>query len=182
MTEGNWLECCVDADYEIFSEYPYPIRRKGTDKIIKECVNKDGYVCCRLNNKIYYKHRIIAEQFIPNPENKTEIDHINHDRADNRIENLRWVSRSENQKNKTGCVRKYVYHDALPESAESLDSYSKHELDGVYVDFENKKLYLWVCENKYRELLPTRCNGCIIYWVRDVENKKTALYHKVLFG
>ena len=33
---GEWLECVVDNDYEIFSEYPYPIRRKGKERIIKE--------------------------------------------------------------------------------------------------------------------------------------------------
>jgi hypothetical protein len=41
-------------------------------------------------------HRLVAQAFIPNPDNKPEIDHINRDGCDNRVENLRWASRSEN--------------------------------------------------------------------------------------
>lgn len=44
-------------------------------------------------------HRAVAELFIPNPDNKLEIDHINTDRADNRAENLRWVTHKENCNN-----------------------------------------------------------------------------------
>lgn len=44
-------------------------------------------------------HRLVAETFIPNPENKLCVDHINGNRLDNRVENLRWVTRSENVHN-----------------------------------------------------------------------------------
>ena len=44
-------------------------------------------------------HRLVAEAFIPNPENKLCVDHINGNRADSRIENLRWVSHKENCNN-----------------------------------------------------------------------------------
>lgn len=49
-------------------------------------------------------HRIVARCFIPNddPENKTMVDHINGNRVDYRIENLRWVSASENSKGTPG--------------------------------------------------------------------------------
>lgn len=53
-------------------------------------------------------HRIVASVFIQNPELKPEIDHINAVRTDNRIENLRWVTRSENNSNPIFIKRQRV--------------------------------------------------------------------------
>ena len=51
--------------------------------------------------KIFSLHRLIAKAYIPNPDNKPVIDHINRNKEDNRIENLRWATRSENQRNRS---------------------------------------------------------------------------------
>ena len=100
--EGEWIELKDHPDYEIFNQEPYAIRKKGSDKPIKETFDKRiKYYRCVLNSKMYYKHRLIALQFIPNP-NPTKfkyIDHINHIRTDNRINNLRWVSYLQNNNN-----------------------------------------------------------------------------------
>lgn len=58
-----------------------------------------GYLIVDLSGILKSVHRLVAEAFIPNPENKPCVDHINGNRADNRVENLRWVSHKENCNN-----------------------------------------------------------------------------------
>ena len=185
MTEstGEWLECVVDDDYEISNAFPYPIRRKGSDKVISESINNKGYLGCALNRKRYNKHRIIAEQFIPNdePNNKPFIDHINHCKTDNRIENLRWVSQSENTKNKSSNHgRQYVLLDELPETAEPLEHYNNHEFDDLYIDYATQKLYYFQGV-KYRELLEHHNKYSTYYFAYDRNGKCVCLYHSRLF-
>ena len=61
--------------------------------------NSKGYLCVQVNGKTYKVHRLVAECYIPNPENKPFIDHINRRKHDNRVENLRWATNSENMRN-----------------------------------------------------------------------------------
>lgn len=68
----------------------------------KILVNRDisnlGYVRIKINGKRYGLHRFIAELFVPNPEHKTEVNHRDGNKLNNRADNLEWVTRSENQK------------------------------------------------------------------------------------
>lgn len=78
----------------------YEVSNLGRIKINGEIIERsklsNGYVYLTNGTLL---HRVVAELFVPNPDNKPEIDHINCIKTDNRAENLRWVTRSENMLN-----------------------------------------------------------------------------------
>ena len=75
-------------------------RIKNEKRIIPQYLDKDGYCLIHLSfgkkTKLFRVHRLIAKSFIDNEYNKKQVNHKNSNPSDNRIENLEWVSASEN--------------------------------------------------------------------------------------
>lgn len=83
LTKPCIIKCCPkDNDYLVVSIYKEPQQRKTL-----------------------YVHRMVAEAFCENPCNKPHIDHINAIKQDNRVENLRWVTQIENNRNPMSSIK-----------------------------------------------------------------------------
>lgn len=83
----------VSRNGEVYSVY--------RNKLLQGTLNHKGYKIIRLTHnkkaKTLILHRIIAKEFIPNPENKEQVNHLNAIKTDNRVENLEWVTVIENR-------------------------------------------------------------------------------------
>lgn len=93
--KGYW----VSRDGKIWSEH-----KNGFKAVSPSKNSKYLYWSVEIKGKTKHLsvHRTVAEAFIPNPQNLPEVDHINRDILDNRVDNLRWIDRLGNLKN-SGC-------------------------------------------------------------------------------
>jgi hypothetical protein len=81
------------------------VRNIQTQHILKPCINRNGYYTVRLSRngkgKIIRLHRLVAFAYLDNPLSKPFVDHINNDKLNNNVNNLRWAPNQENQFNAT---------------------------------------------------------------------------------
>ena len=88
---------------------------KKSNRYMKLLRDTDGYLRVRLymgngKGRTEKVHRLVAIAFIDNPNGLPEVNHINHQRDDNRVDNLEWVSHDENMK-KAKNVKKIAKYD-----------------------------------------------------------------------
>lgn len=74
----------------------YSVNSKNEVREIKLNAGKNGYVIVRFSDGAKSMQRIVAETFLDNPDNLPDVDHIDFDRSNNRLDNLRWSSRKDN--------------------------------------------------------------------------------------
>lgn len=146
----KWITIKEASNYEI-STYGN-VRNKTTQKILKGRLSKSGYlqVSIKINetNKFSnrYIHRLAAFHWIENNDNKKEVNHKDGNKENNNVENLEWVTSSENQKhrhsigiNKTSNRRvgKFTKDGELLAQYNSIQEAANIENNGVRVSIDN---------------------------------------------
>ena len=113
--------------------------RYSAGKII-QCIDIDcfGYARVRIKGKRYKIHRLVAETFIPNPEDKREVNHKDGNKLNNCVSNLEWCTRSENQK--------HAYKIGLQKSSEK----------------QKQAVSKWNKENRIKSVHQYKLNGELI--------------------
>ena len=100
----------------------YQINRNGDirslkrNKLMKFNIDNGYYRICLTKDKIekkYNLHRLLAIQFIPNPDNLPEIDHIDRNSLNNNLVNLRWCDRTTNVRNKIDVINREGFISTL---------------------------------------------------------------------
>jgi hypothetical protein len=150
----EWIQLREHPDYEIQNTYPFQIRKRSNNRILS-LWHSGPYLRCSMNKHLTLHHRVIAEQFLANPDNLPDIDHINHVGDDNHLDNLRWVSHSENQRNRTRYSGHTVeYMDSLPDDAEPFTEHRNRPL--AHGHFRRGNEFFVAVGQKYRRLTQTQ--------------------------
>lgn len=82
-------------DYEVTKDGH--VINKHTGREQKYQYNTKGYPRVIIGGKKYFIHRLVAEKYVPNPENKPQVNHIDGDKTNNCADNLEWVTNQENR-------------------------------------------------------------------------------------
>jgi len=138
-----------------------------TAKIKKPRINTSGYYIIDIRNNgktaTKYIHRLVAQEFIPNPTNKPCVDHIDNNPLNNNANNLRWCSNSENQMNRaissnnTSGIKGVSFHNNLNKWVAKITLNGKKHYIGYYDTLDEAKE---ARKNKANELFGQFVNKC----------------------
>ena len=142
-------------DGKLFNKTNSKQRKKGSEV---GYINAYGYVVCKINSCSYYVHRLMWQMFFGSLNGK-DIDHINGNKSDNRMENLRLVTKKENNRNlrkakinsKTSLIRA-CFHKKSGKFIAQIQNNGKYEYIGL---FETAKEAHEAYLNRKREIHET---------------------------
>ena len=98
MDDEQWREWPQDPRIKVSNKGNVVSYKRGGCCPYKVGHTHDGYQRVKASRQSQLVHRMVADTWIPNPNNYREVNHINGDKDDNRVENLEWVSHSENMR------------------------------------------------------------------------------------
>lgn len=146
--------------------------------ILKPSFDTNGYSqvnIAKVGSKLL--HRLVAETFIPNPENKPEINHINYDKNDNRVENLEWCTRNENMQHSWIRINnlRATQFNTQPKSGLKWKKYMCVEIALEYKtrnEFATKNVNAYSAAKRYG-WLDDICQHMVgnINWTKELVNK-----------
>ena len=147
------------------------VKNNSTGRIKKCNGNKDGYVQASMhfNNVLYNKriHVLVASAFIPNPNKKRYVDHIDHVKSNNNISNLRWASAPENQGNRvisinnTSGTKGVVWHKGAKKWSSRIMIDRKYIHLGLFDDLEDAKQTRIIKANEVFGVFTNSCEKII---------------------
>ena len=102
----QWKDIIYEKDYQISNLGRIKSFKWGKERILKPSLSKRGRLNVRLNGKNYLVHRLVAEAFIPNPNDYKEVNHKDENPQNNIVSNLEWCDRLYNVRYGTGIERR----------------------------------------------------------------------------
>ena len=128
FVDGTERNMVISVNGEILKRYPRSYRyggRKEYYEVVHPKQNVAGYlqVNVPVRNTTTLVHRLVAETFLSNPKGYNEIDHINHNKLDNSVTNLRYCTHSENMSNSNKPKMKSCWKNITAEDISSGEIY-----------------------------------------------------------
>jgi hypothetical protein len=171
--QQQWVECVSNPKYEMQVEYPHYMRYRDTKFLMREETRR-GVIYVECDGNFTAKHRLIAQQFVENPENKEIVIHKNGNTTDNHIENLDWITKAEQGQLCRKAASKMDLFDQRPDNLIDISdieySKNKHKFKDLYFDGETMWNYK-PSVNKWHKFAVYRgsCN------VKSIEGKPVAM-------
>jgi hypothetical protein len=174
--DNEWEVLRVADNYEI-NRNTLAIRHRvtGIAPTISIC-RHTGYFHFTINSTSYKLHRVVALQFVPNPDPARFpfVDHIDRNKTNNNINNLRWVTHAFNNRNlKSNTRHTFEWVDALADGFLQVPAYGNYNFNELF--YSQGNFYVKIGE-QFRRLEVKRHRTTPVVYARDIQGRKIQIY------